>query len=260
MLLEPILLLIACSVVGGMAALGLFTSVMNFPWIFALVCLFFGVLSLRKNSTLALVPRALLVMLGVAVAIAGWRVQVHSVQQRLEQTQREVFAELGGKIAPPLTGLQPLNTEAAALQHAASLSSRATIITFWARWCSPCWKELPELDEFYRQHEANGLAVVAITGYDEPDDASVRQEEFVKAQDFIRDRGLTFPGAITTDNAVFRSYQVRSLPSAALIDAQGTLVAYGVGVDGGREVMRQALSLLQDDRAAASPGLAADGL
>jgi hypothetical protein len=38
---------------------------------------------------------------------------------------------------------------------------------------------------------------------------------------------------------------VRSLPSAALIDSQGTLVAYGVGVEGGREVMHQALRLLQ---------------
>lgn len=244
-LLEPIVLLIACGVVGGLAARGSFMSMMNFPLIFGLVCLFFGVLSLRKQPRVALLPRAVLVVLGAAIAIGGWQMQVNLVEQRHLRTQKEVFAELGGKAAPALTGLEPLNTEAAALGQAASFSNAATIVTFWARWCSPCWKELPELDEFYRERRADGLAVVAIAEYDEPTDESVRQEEFLKGQEFVRDHDLTFPAAMTTDDGLFRSYRVRSLPSAALIDAQGTLVGYGVGVDGGREIMRYASALLE---------------
>ncbi len=244
---EPVVLLVACGVVGLLAAMDVFSSMMGFPLIFGLVCLVLGLLSLRLQPRLSLARRLVVILMGPALAVTGFFVHARSVEQRLTALQEEIGAELAGTDAPRLTQLQPLNVEPAALEQAASFTSPATIVTFWARWCSPCWTELPELDEFYRRHSANGLSVVALTKYDEPDDEAARRSELAKARDFVRDRGLTFPAAITTDAGIYRGFMVRSLPSAALIDDGGRIVAYGVGVEGSRELMRQAATLLKGE-------------
>ncbi len=244
---EPVTLLIACAVVGVLAALDVFSSIAGFPWIFGLICLIFGLLSLRQQPRLALMPRVALVLLGPALATAGFFVHVERAEQRRVALQTTVAATVTGTVAPALGGLEPLNVEPSVLEQAASYSAPATIVTFWARWCSPCWKELPELDELYRRHAENGLAVVALTRYDEPNDEAACRDQFARDQEFVRDRDLTLPFAVATDPGVYRGFQVRDVPSTALVDGKGRIVAYGIGLEGGREVMRRAESLLHID-------------
>ena len=44
----------------------------------------------------------------------------------------------------------------------ARLKGRPTVINFWATWCPPCIKELPEIERFYRQFSPQGWQVVGI--------------------------------------------------------------------------------------------------
>jgi thiol-disulfide isomerase/thioredoxin len=39
---------------------------------------------------------------------------------------------------------------------------RLVVINFWATWCTPCRKEMPELDRFHRKHADAGVQVVGI--------------------------------------------------------------------------------------------------
>jgi thiol-disulfide isomerase/thioredoxin len=39
---------------------------------------------------------------------------------------------------------------------------RLVVINFWATWCAPCRKEMPELDRFQRKHAASGVQVVGV--------------------------------------------------------------------------------------------------
>ncbi len=83
-----------------------------------------------------------------------------------------------------------------------------------------------------------------MTRYDEPGDDDAMEAQLAKDRDFIRERDLTFPAAITLDTGLYRELMVRSWPSGALIDDRGKIVAYGVGIQGGRELMRRASELL----------------
>jgi thiol-disulfide isomerase/thioredoxin len=43
-----------------------------------------------------------------------------------------------------------------------ALRGRPLLINFWATWCPPCVKEMPELDQFASAHAAQGWQVLGI--------------------------------------------------------------------------------------------------
>ena len=36
------------------------------------------------------------------------------------------------------------------------------VINFWATWCPPCLRELPEIDRFAREHSGHGVRVIGL--------------------------------------------------------------------------------------------------
>jgi len=54
----------------------------------------------------------------------------------------------------------------------AGLRGRLVLLNFWATWCPPCIKEMPELDAFQQRHAAAGWQVVGLA-IDNP--AAVRE-------------------------------------------------------------------------------------
>lgn len=43
-----------------------------------------------------------------------------------------------------------------------SLRGRPLVLNFWATWCAPCVRELPELDRFHRDYGPRGWRVVGL--------------------------------------------------------------------------------------------------
>ena len=239
----------ACSSVGLLAAWGLFNSIFNFPLVFAAVCLGFGLLAAwRARSATSLPASAIVLLVGVAIAVAGWLYQKEQVRQGLVALQERLAPILEGRPAAALEPLEPLLTDRATLDATASFSNPATIISFWATWCSPCWQELRELQDLYDRHRGDGFAVLALTQYDQPDDAEGREEDRRKAERFLSRRGHDFPAAITASDELYAAYEVRAIPSSVLVDGSGMVVGYAVGLEGARELMAEATAIVTSPR------------
>lgn len=90
---------------------------------------------------------------------------------------------------------------------------KVLILDFWASWCAPCRRSMPELDELVKELGPRGLVVVGINR--EP-----REREAAKKA--LEELGVSFPSAIDT-----RGYGERlgltSLPTSYVVGRDGVL-------------------------------------
>lgn len=93
------------------------------------------------------------------------------------------------------------------------LRGKAVLINFWATWCEPCKKEMPDIQEAYNQYKDENFEVIAISS----------QESKITVNDFIQSYHLSFPVFIDKSGEVSNTYSVRFLPTSFFIDANGTI-------------------------------------
>ncbi|HEY8486145.1 MAG TPA: TlpA disulfide reductase family protein [Limnochordales bacterium] len=99
-----------------------------------------------------------------------------------------------------------------------SLRGRPVLLNFWATWCPPCLKELPELAGFHRRFQGRWEVVGVDVG--EPRE---RVEAFVRRAGF----GWTF--LLDSSSRVAEAYLVVGLPTTYFIDAAGVVRARHLG-------------------------------
>lgn len=86
------------------------------------------------------------------------------------------------------------------------------LIDFWASWCGPCRKEIPNLKNLYKKYAGKGFQLVSIS-------IDKKEEDWRKA---LKEEELPWPNF--RDEEVADLYKVKSIPSMYLIDAKGILV------------------------------------
>lgn len=87
------------------------------------------------------------------------------------------------------------------------------VLNFWATWCSPCRKEMPQLVEAYDTYKDEGLVVIALN----------MQEGRTIAQNFADDYGMDFPVVIDRDGEMWDRYRALGLPTTYFIDSDGVI-------------------------------------
>ena len=85
------------------------------------------------------------------------------------------------------------------------------VINFWATWCAPCLKELPELERFYQQNKSTAH-LWGVT-FEDSDKASIVE--------FVERLGITFPILGYGEDPLTGYGQVRVLPTTFLINPDG---------------------------------------
>jgi peroxiredoxin len=110
-----------------------------------------------------------------------------------------------------------------------SLHGKVVLVNFWATWCPPCRKELPDLETLYNRFKDRGFVILGIS-----------DEEAGKVQPFVAKQKLTYPILLDPGRKVNEQFQVMGIPRTFIYDRNGKLAAQAIDM----RTQRQLLALL----------------
>lgn len=99
-------------------------------------------------------------------------------------------------------------------------AGRPVLFNAWATWCPPCRDEMPLLEQYYRQHRAEKLVILAVEGGDPPEEVA----------DFVSRNGLTFPVLLDTNANLLDQMNIYDYPTSILIGPDGVVKAIHIGM------------------------------
>ncbi|MGH6646970.1 TlpA family protein disulfide reductase [Aquabacterium sp.] len=153
--------------------------------------------------------RALLASVGLAAAAGGgWWALKHQAGAPSNS------AKSVGEPLPSAFWTKQFDTLAGPALALSSLQGRPLLLNFWATWCPPCVKEMPELDRFHREFSGQGWNVLGLAI-----DSPTPVKGFLTKKPVGFQIGLAGFGG--TELAEELGNTAGGLPFTVVIDAQG---------------------------------------
>lgn len=135
-------------------------------------------------------------------------------QEEAEKAQAHLAV---GKVFPDFTETdtagKPLSISA--------YKGKVVLIDFWATWCGPCVKELPNVIKAYEKHHASGFEIIGIS----------LDQDRKKLETFVKQQNMTWPQYFDGQgwqNKLAQQYGVNSIPATYLLDREGKIIAKGL--------------------------------
>lgn len=97
------------------------------------------------------------------------------------------------------------------------LRGEVVLVNFWATWCPPCQKEMPDLEALYKEFRHQRFVILAIS-----------DEDADKVRPFIAARKITYPILLDPGHKVGSLFEVEGIPKSFVYDRDGKLVAQSI--------------------------------
>ena len=102
----------------------------------------------------------------------------------------------------------------------AIFSKKLILLDFWASWCIPCLKEMPEIVDLHNKYKDGGLQIVGIS-------LDRNRDKWKDAVDSFGMQWIQFIDS-NLSNPISTVYDASAIPHTVLIDENGTIIALGL--------------------------------
>ena len=144
-------------------------------------------------------------------------VQTSEIGQSLKKNieSKKIIAE--GSVAPDFT-LKTIDGKDLSLKD---LRGQYVLLDFWASWCGPCRREIPNLKQIYETYHEKGFEILSVSLDD--------KEEAWKGA--IEKEGLNWKHVTSLKGwkcEVAAQYHVSGIPAMFLLDKEGKIIGTGL--------------------------------
>ena len=101
---------------------------------------------------------------------------------------------------------------------------KIVLVNFWATWCPPCAVEIPHLVELYNKYKEKGLIILGLSLDTDPE----------KIKYFVKKNEMEYP-VLLGARKLIKTYAIKGVPTAYMIDKDGSIVNKFVGYAPGAE-------------------------
>jgi peroxiredoxin len=156
------------------------------------------------------------ITIATVAGMTGFYVYKPPASQAAQQVVPPATVAVAGDIIGTMRPEFSLSDVAGQLRNINEWDGKVLAINFWATWCPPCIKEIPEFIEIQHKYKAEGLQFIGI--------ALQRPEEVTE---FMQEHGMNYP-VLAGEMEVIKiaeSYgnDIGALPYTIIVDRQGLI-------------------------------------
>ena len=234
--LASVLLIVSSSnsIMSGNILIGVYTLGFILPFIIA--TMFYGKLigsinKLKSNmDTIKKIGGIILIISGMTMLISGFdgvRAHLYGANKAEIQSEESKSEESKDEEKDKVESIDFTLYDQYGKEHKLSdYKGKTVFLNFWATWCPPCKREMPHIEEIYKEYGKNNEDVVVI-GVASPNlGKEVSKEEIIE---FLEKNNYTFPVLFDESGMVMYQYGINSYPSTFIIDKEGYVTQYVPG-------------------------------
>jgi len=102
-----------------------------------------------------------------------------------------------------------------------SLKGKVVFLNFWATWCGPCVREIPDFIEAYKEYKDKGMEIIGI---------SVDEGSSAKVVKFVEEHEINYPIVMYTTQFIRDYMPGNAIPVTIIIDPQGKIRYKKIGL------------------------------
>jgi peroxiredoxin len=107
------------------------------------------------------------------------------------------------------------------------LRGNVVLVNFWATWCPPCRKEMPDLSALYDRFKDQGFVILGISA-----------EDADKVKPFIGEHPVSYPILLDPKGQVHKQFRIYGIPMSFVYDRSGKLVAESIDMRTQRQFLQ----------------------
>jgi peroxiredoxin len=112
-------------------------------------------------------------------------------------------------------------TQDGAAIELAQLKGKVVVLNFWATWCGPCRREIPDFGEVYKAYKSKGVEIVGV---------ALDEQGWSVVKPFVDKNKIPYPIVLPDEHLSSDYGEISAIPTTFIIDKNGNVVGKRVGM------------------------------